>query len=216
MSADTDLLLPPSEAVLSRELARLSEMLDAINATPIESIWNAQTCPAVLLPWLAWALSVDVWDDGWDEATKRRAIADSPRLHRIKGSRASVDAIMPLFGCRASVVEWWERSPPLRRGTAVIRVFVTEWLENDSPPITPQLIRKIRRALLVTKPKGRSFALQMGMGAQLKAGAAAALQGLAYQSANMAARPETGATAEAGAGAALTALTHVSAMMRIN
>jgi len=50
-----------------------------------------ERCPAPLLPWLAWALSVDVWDAAWPEVTKRRAIAESLAIHRIKGSRASVE-----------------------------------------------------------------------------------------------------------------------------
>jgi len=32
-----------------------------------------------------------VWDAAWPEVTKRRAIADSLAIHRIKGSRASVE-----------------------------------------------------------------------------------------------------------------------------
>ena len=86
----TAALLPPNMTALERAAA------DAIGArfdapVPIRDLWSPERCPAPLLPWLAWALSVDVWDAAWPEVTKRRAIADSLAIHRIKGSRASVE-----------------------------------------------------------------------------------------------------------------------------
>lgn len=57
---------------------------------PIRYLWNPETCPAVALPWLAWALSVDEWDAGWTEETKRHVIAESIMIHRQKGTIAGV------------------------------------------------------------------------------------------------------------------------------
>jgi phage tail P2-like protein len=58
-------LLPPnataSEIALDDSTARLSVVVD------IEKLWNVATCPVALLPWLAWALSVDEWKDDWSE-----------------------------------------------------------------------------------------------------------------------------------------------------
>ena len=86
----TAALLPPNATALERAAA------DAIGArfdapVPIRDLWSPERCPAALLPWLAWALSVDVWDAAWPEATRRRVIAESLAIHRIKGSRASVE-----------------------------------------------------------------------------------------------------------------------------
>lgn len=64
----------------------------------IRAVMNPQACPAHLLPWLAWALSVDEWDAEWTEATKRAAVAASVGVHRRKGTRAAVRAAIAAAG----------------------------------------------------------------------------------------------------------------------
>jgi phage tail P2-like protein len=65
---------------------------------PVDRLWNPATCPAALLPWLAWALSVDEWDDAWPEETKRRVIADSVTVHRVKGTVGAVRRALAAAG----------------------------------------------------------------------------------------------------------------------
>ncbi|WP_332113935.1 phage tail protein I, partial [Escherichia coli] len=36
----------------------------------IRELWNPDTCPANLLPSLAWAFSVHTWDEKWPEEPK--------------------------------------------------------------------------------------------------------------------------------------------------
>lgn len=57
---------------------------------PIAELWNPRTCPVELLPWLAWACSLDTWDETWDEATKRSAIAASYAVHSRKGTPGAI------------------------------------------------------------------------------------------------------------------------------
>jgi len=71
-------------------------------------------CPAELLPWLAWGLSVDTWDAGWTEADKRAAVAGSIELHRRKGTRVSVEIVLARFDQLIQIIEWHETAP---RGT---------------------------------------------------------------------------------------------------
>lgn len=61
-------------------------------------LWNPATCPAALLPWLAWALSVDEWDNGWTESTKRAVVAASFALHRKKGTVGSIRRALQTAG----------------------------------------------------------------------------------------------------------------------
>ncbi|WP_240332504.1 phage tail protein I [Pseudomonas aeruginosa] len=35
---------------------------------PLRTLWNPSTCPVPLLPYLAWAFSVDRWDSKWPES----------------------------------------------------------------------------------------------------------------------------------------------------
>jgi phage tail P2-like protein len=92
-------LLPPNRTPL--ELA-LSETIAARFPRPIGSIrtvFDADTCPADLLPFLAWELSVDLWDERWHEVTKRQACRDAMRLHALKTTLAGIKAHVALVGC---------------------------------------------------------------------------------------------------------------------
>ncbi|WP_232695865.1 phage tail protein I [Yersinia kristensenii] len=53
---------------------------------PLRTLWDPWQCPVTLLPYLAWALSVDRWDFNWSEATKRHVIASSFFIHQHKGT----------------------------------------------------------------------------------------------------------------------------------
>ncbi|MBC7212718.1 MAG: phage tail protein I, partial [Pseudomonas sp.] len=73
-----------------------------LNRTPLESaleaaadedlaimlrrLYNPATCPAGLLYLLAWAWSVDRWDDRWSEAVKRSVIRSAFFIHAHKGT----------------------------------------------------------------------------------------------------------------------------------
>jgi len=80
-----DRLLPPNASELERALEQVTARLGEVSV-PLRSLWNPQTCPAEILPWLAWSLSVDEWDSSWPEATKREVIARAAELHRRKGT----------------------------------------------------------------------------------------------------------------------------------
>lgn len=103
-----DDLLPPNatppERALSLATARASDL-----AARNRPMWDPAACPAALLPWLAWALSVDVWNPSWPDTVKRRVIAASADYHRRKGTlgavRSALEAIDLDF---IRIVEWWE------------------------------------------------------------------------------------------------------------
>lgn len=107
-------LLPPNATPLERALeagiARISDI-----ATPIDTLLDPLRIPFIAIPWLAWGLSVDDWDPAWSEVAKRRAVAESIALHRIKGTRASVEQVLARIDELATVLEWHEdrgRLPP--------------------------------------------------------------------------------------------------------
>lgn len=152
MTAD---LLPDSATHFERELAGLSGSLDAIDPTVIETIWDAWRCPSKLLPWLAWALSVDVWDDGWPETVKRQAIADSPDYHRIKGTTQAVLSALALAERPFELTEWGDQVPLGRRGTA--RIFVETTFDDIN-----RVLRQIRPLVMSAKPKSRAIAFGAG------------------------------------------------------
>lgn len=148
-------LLPDSATHFERELAALSAELDAIDPIVIETLWDAWRCPAALLPWLAWALSVDVWEDGWPETLKRQTIADSPDYHRIKGTVQAVMAALALAQRPVELTEWGDQVPTGRRGTS--RIFVETTLDD-----VPRILRAIRPLVMSAKPKSRPIVFGAG------------------------------------------------------
>lgn len=106
----SDLLPPnatPQERSLATTIARLSDVPVALR-----DLWNAQTCPAAFLPWLAWGMSVDEWDSTWTEKQKRDVIAASVEVHRKKGTIGAVKRVLDSFGLGVSIKEWFELDPP--------------------------------------------------------------------------------------------------------
>lgn len=89
-------LLPPNQTTLESTLAKLA----AMGHTPeiLQRLWDAERCPAELLPWLAWALSVDEWDEAWTESQQRAQILGSIAMHRKKGTPWAVKQALTRSG----------------------------------------------------------------------------------------------------------------------
>lgn len=81
-------LLPPNATALERALAKACSM--PRSPEEIRKLWNHRTCPLPLLPWLAWAWSVDEWDPAWSESQQRSIVGASIQLHRKKGTAWAV------------------------------------------------------------------------------------------------------------------------------
>lgn len=122
---------------------------------PIRDLWRWDTCPLSHLPWLAWAMSVDIWDDNWPEGRKREVIRDSFKLHRLKGTLGGLKRYVSLvdsIATRAIVppqgpfwapfdqanIDNWEATLPQVRiyprrepGTADGFYFDADWYDDD-------------------------------------------------------------------------------------
>lgn len=100
-------ILPPRSTRLQKALEQVTvDLLDL----PVElrKLWSPEKCPASHLPWLAWGLSVDIWDANWPEAVKRAAIADAIAFQRRKGTPASLRTVLDRFDPLIGIVEWFE------------------------------------------------------------------------------------------------------------
>ena len=99
-------LLPPSASRMERVAARVCASLGEV-PVPLRQLWNPWTCRADLLPYLAWAFSVDRWDEAWPINTKRKAVADAFYLHKYKGTTGAMRRVVEPFGFFIRVNEWW-------------------------------------------------------------------------------------------------------------
>jgi phage tail P2-like protein len=103
-------LLPISATSQERAISLAVERAATV-PTPIRDLWRADECPVVLLPWLAWALSVDTWDPNWTETIKRSVVRTSISTHRQKGTSGAVRGALASLGADLQLVEWFEKSP---------------------------------------------------------------------------------------------------------
>lgn len=104
-------LLPPSASDFMRNVAAASQILTEM-AVDLNTLWDAEKCPVDLLPFLAWALSVDRWDKRWSEQTKRQVIKSAWLIHRQKGTIAALHRVVEPFGYLLRVIEWWACREP--------------------------------------------------------------------------------------------------------
>lgn len=96
-------LLPPNASPLQKQFESLTTRW-AFELAFIDA-WNPSTCPLAVLPWLAWALSVDTWEATWPEATQRAVVAGSIATHRLKGTVASVKNALADAGYPTAVID---------------------------------------------------------------------------------------------------------------
>ncbi|HII4363187.1 phage tail protein I [Vibrio parahaemolyticus] len=120
-------LLPKNLSELEHDLDSAIARMESIEI-PISTLWDPWNCPIELLPWLAWAVSVDSWHSHWPEDIKRRTVANSLDLHRIKGTRPAVELAIESLGLEYRLLEWFQESPKAEPGTFKLDVYI----EDDS------------------------------------------------------------------------------------
>lgn len=103
--------LLPNNATPQEEAIDLATARVGAVPMPNRSLWTPETCPADLLPWLAWAVSVDEWNPAWTETQKRGVIKASFAVHKRKGTRGALNSAIEGIGYDATITEWWEQTP---------------------------------------------------------------------------------------------------------
>lgn len=129
-------LLPPNATALERALAA-SAPLDL--PVRIGTLWNAETCPAELLPWLAWALSVDFWSLAGNEAQQRGLIANAITWHRKRGTPWALKQALATVGYPGStLIEYQD----YRQQWSAVggRLLDGSWATDCQDAITPQAV----------------------------------------------------------------------------
>ncbi len=104
-------LLPGNATAQERALAAAASRAAGV-PVPIRDLWSPETCPPTLLPWLAWAFSVDDWSPSWTEAQKRATIRAAIDVHRRKGTRNAVETALSALNLQLQITEWLDRDPP--------------------------------------------------------------------------------------------------------
>lgn len=105
-------ILPVSASRAERVVdSTAGDLLADIPVCLIRYVKNPDLCPAELLPWLAWEMSVDTWNEHWTEAEKRAAIKRAAYIHRHRGTKAALTESLTDSPFRSQIVEWYEQTP---------------------------------------------------------------------------------------------------------
>ena len=143
---------------------RAAEILKSAGENPIviADLINPDKCPAHLLPYLAWAFSVDKWDENWTDEVKRIAIKQSFFIHKRKGTINAVRRVVEPIGYLIELKEWFNTVPMGEPGTFSLTIEVPETglneqtynelvrLVNDVKPVS----RHLKQLAVAVSPTG--------------------------------------------------------------
>lgn len=93
-------LLPPNRTAFEEAADLTGARIDELPVN-ITDVVRPQATPVEFIPWLAWALSVDLWDKDWPEEKKRSRTARSLPFHAIKGTQTAVSEALAVMGAEA-------------------------------------------------------------------------------------------------------------------
>jgi phage tail P2-like protein len=176
-------LLPPNATALERGLEAAASRAAAIPVA-LRDLWNPATCPVDLLPWLAWSLSIDIWDPAWPEPFKRARVAQAIEIQRLKGTLASVRAIVSLFGGSIALREWWETVP---QGDPHTFNLVLSLASTSAGPPAAGLLEQGIDEITLTKPLRSHFTFAQALDAAGAIGLTGAARAATFSRLTMAA-----------------------------
>ncbi|EOG2009564.1 TPA: phage tail protein I [Klebsiella oxytoca] len=142
-------LMATGSSVLEQRAAAACAVISDLSV-PLRDLWNPDACPVKFLPYLAWAFSVDSWDEDWSEEEKRSVIGEAFWLHQRKGTVAAIRRVIERMGYSFSIEEWWNVADPA--GTFRLEVDV-----NDIG-ITSRILDELTRLINDAKPVSRHMA----------------------------------------------------------
>ncbi len=143
-------LLPKNTSKLEQ---RAAETLAEIRRVPIplRDLLSPERCPEQLLPYLAWAFSVDRWHTNWPVETKRKAIKDAYYVHAHKGTIGALRRVVEPLGYTLEVLEWWQQDPAGTPGTFSIGI------DQGNLPMPNETQIELIRLIDDAKPVSRQF-----------------------------------------------------------
>ncbi len=164
-------LLPSNATAFERVLALTTARLSALSQYII-SPFDIEKTPQQTLPWLAWLFSVDDWDPSLDTKTQRNLIINSIKIHRKKGTKASIKEALKAIGDSVEVKEWWEKgmkSPTSEKDYYKFNIYLN--INNtETATFTDKYYQKIKKRVDNLKPVSTNYNLALKADADCKAG----------------------------------------------
>lgn len=172
----TATLLPPNATPLETAIAAtMAARLDAL-ACDLRALWNPQTCPEPLLPWLAATVAVEQWSDAWPLSLRRARIASAIAIHRAKGTAQAVQDVIAAYGGTFHLTEWWQTTPPGPPHTFALSVAIGGAIAAPAAELITAMTADIDRV----KPARAHYTLSVATHAAAAPGVIGAARGASY------------------------------------
>lgn len=152
-------LLPPNSTKLERNLESALQRTTDLDA-PLRDLWNPETCPEHILPWLAWGLGLTDWKTYWPASIKRAFIRDAVDFKRKQGTAKSVRQVVRNFGAAVVLQEGWQTDPPRAPHTFSVVINATQM---NGETITEEFQQDIIDSIKEAKPARSSFTVTSGL-----------------------------------------------------
>lgn len=178
-------LLPPNSTGLERALEAVTARVGDVPA-PLRQLWNPDTVPEPLLPWLAWALSIDAWKSYWPLHVKRARVRAAIQIQQRKGTADSVRQVVASFGGQVQLREWWQQTPA---GPPHTFEMVLTLGGDDGAAATAQFVDDVIAEVMRTKPVRSHFTFTQGLRASAGVGIGAGARAALYRRLQFAAAP---------------------------
>ncbi|WP_420142244.1 phage tail protein I [Sphingomonas sp.] len=169
-------LLPPNSSALERAREQATARIGDVPVR-LPDLWNPATCPAPLLPWLAWTVSIDNWEPTWPDVVKRARVAQAISVQRRKGTVSAVRDVVSAFGGAIAMREWWQTVPQGAPHTFDLVLSLAN--QNGAPPSAAYLANVIAEIAL-TKPARSHFSFTQAIAAGGAIGVTGAARAATY------------------------------------
>lgn len=157
MTAST---LPPNATPLARVLEQVVARRFGWDV-PVAAVLDPLACPPAVLPWLAYADSVDRWSPDWSEEARRASIAAAPQVHATKGTPAAVRASLGALGFATDLVEWFAPGGSGQPFTARVDCYA-DGVIGAGGAVDAALVALITGVVSVTAPARVHFTVRVG------------------------------------------------------
>lgn len=110
----------------------------------VSDLWHPDRIPSHLLPYLAWALSVDYWNDAWEEQRKRDVIKAAYRTHKYKGTNGAIEEALKPFGVTTKITEWFQMKPEGSPASFALNLMAEEAISQADYQEMLRIVQKVK------------------------------------------------------------------------
>lgn len=152
-------LLPSNSTPLERATAAALTL--GLDPSAIRGIADSARCPVDVLPWLAWAMSVEGWEAAETEEQQRALIRESIPVHKRKGTVGAIRRVLKAVGVTADYKEWTQIPGAVPYSFELI-AWANDNRAGEGAILSPQLFQRLRALVDATKNERSHYTLKIG------------------------------------------------------